>query len=359
MGLGKGWSQAPGCGHGEPCGTGGSRARGRAFPASPLPCAPGERGRLLAVSMLSSGLSLGRQEGGEEQGGTSQGREGGGGEVKQPAGHLTVLAWRGAAAGRAWGAGEGAWDPAPGGHRGERGCSWSPWGLEGCGGSPTVLSTLAELMLQAGRRVRHQATYFLLRCCLAPRSPCPPSGLRSCLAANSRSPAAAPGPWLVPWPGPGWSALAERGWGCRPSRRPRACPAVGLSPVVPHPAGAAVPGGGGAGAGPRGAILRAVPAPARRHGGALRATGRLRAGLGPGLRGGFAAALLPYHPARESRERGAGAGTLLPGPDAWAPSAPAREPQGLPDAPLGAVPPAWPCSHPARPLRSQPRAFRR
>lgn len=134
--------------------------------------------------MLSSGLSLGRQEGGEEQGGTSQGREGGGGEVKQPAGHLTVLAWRGAAAGRAWGAGEGAWDPAPGGHRGERGCSWSPWGLEGCGGSPTVLSTLLELMLQAGRRVRHQATYFLLRCCLAPRSPCPPSGLRSRLAAK-------------------------------------------------------------------------------------------------------------------------------------------------------------------------------
>lgn len=202
----------------------------------------------------------------------------------------------------------------------------------------------------------------LIFCCAAvwpPAAPAHPRGCAPALLQNSRSPTAAPGPWLVPWPGPGWSALAERGWGCRPSRRPRACPAAGLSPVVPHPAGAAVPGGGGAGAGPRGAILRAVPAPARRHGGALRATGRLRAGLGPGLRGGFAAALLPYHPARESRERGAGAGTLLPGPDAWAPSAPAREPQGLPDAPLGAVPPAWPCGHPARPLRSQPRAFRR
>ncbi|XP_071661931.1 cullin-9 isoform X6 [Patagioenas fasciata] len=38
----------------------------------------------------------------EEQGGASQGCEGSGGEVEQPVGHLTVLAWRGAAAGRAW-----------------------------------------------------------------------------------------------------------------------------------------------------------------------------------------------------------------------------------------------------------------
>ncbi|XP_068262113.1 cullin-9-like isoform X4 [Nyctibius grandis] len=73
----------------------------------------------------------------------------------------------------------------------------------------------------------------------------------------------------------------------------------GPEPEEPRAAGAAVPGGGRAGAGPCGAILRAVPAPARCHGGALWAAGRLCAGPGPGLRRGFAAALLPHHPARE------------------------------------------------------------
>ncbi|XP_065691497.1 cullin-9-like isoform X10 [Patagioenas fasciata] len=72
--------------------------------------------------------------------------------------------------------------------------------------------------------------------------------------------------------------------------------------------GAGVPGGGRAGTRPRGAILRAVPAPAWGHRGALWAAGHLHAGPGPGLCGGFAATLLPHHPARESRERGTSAG---------------------------------------------------
>lgn len=101
---------------------------------------------------------------------------------------------------------------------------------------------------------------------------------------------------------------AERGWGCRRSRGPWARPAAGLTPLLACPTGAAVPGGGRAGAGPCGTILRAVPAPAWCHGGALWAAGRLCAGPGPGLCGGFAAALLPYHPACESRERGTSAG---------------------------------------------------
>lgn len=101
--------------------------------------------------------------------------------------------------------------------------------------------------------------------------------------------------------GAGWGAGGVSGTGLRV-----------LTPPVPFPAGAAVPGGGGAGARCGGAVLRAVPAPARRHGGALRAAGCLRGGPGPGLRGGVAAALLPRRPARESRQRGAGTGPQRP-----------------------------------------------
>lgn len=118
---------------GRPCGTGGSRAgeglwpcprSGRASPASPLSCTPQGKGEaavgqcagLAHGAALSPGLSLGRWEGGEEQGGAGQGCEGGGGEVEQPVGHLAVLAWCGAAAGRAWRAGCGGrrWRVGPG-----------------------------------------------------------------------------------------------------------------------------------------------------------------------------------------------------------------------------------------------------
>lgn len=65
-------------------------------------------------ALLSLVVSLGRWEGGEEQGGAGQACEGDGGEVKQLVEHLAVLAWCGAAAGSAWRAGcgarEGMWD---------------------------------------------------------------------------------------------------------------------------------------------------------------------------------------------------------------------------------------------------------
>ncbi|XP_064915026.1 cullin-9 isoform X3 [Columba livia] len=94
-------------------------------------------------------------------------------------------------------------------------------------------------------------------------------------------------------------------------------------PEEARAAGAGVLGGGRAGTRPRGAILWAVPAPAWGHGGALWAAGRLHAGPGPGLCRGFAATLLPRHPARESRERGTSAGPrchqplALPGRLPW------------------------------------------
>ena len=130
-----------------------------------------------------------------------------------------------------------------------------------------------------------------------PRSPCPALGAALLPRRQLWVALVGTGAAVGPWPGPGRLVLSERAWGWG-----RSC-----APLVLCPAGAAVPGGGRAGARPGGAVLRAVPAPAQCHGGALWAAGRLPAGAGSGLRGGFAAALLPRRPACESRERGAGA----------------------------------------------------
>ncbi|XP_074753707.1 cullin-9-like [Athene noctua] len=242
----------------------------------------------------------------------------------------------------------------------------------------------------------------------APSHPEPRRRLRFPRAAPDSAPGAR-GPWQ-PRAGGGKSSWQEggeeqggAGQGCEGGSGEAERPVGHLAVLAGRgaAAGAAVPGGGGAGAGPRGAILQAVPAPARRHGGALWAAGSLRAGPGPGLRRGFAAAPLPCCPARESRRCGTSAGappaqgpgwggrpslrhrdelwlgavlapseprspapwrprmlpnggcaalgTARPQPrcaPAWAPSAPAQEPQGFP-AVLSATfprpgPPAWP-----------------
>lgn len=236
---------------------------------------------------------------------------------------------------------------------------------------------------------------FLLGCCCVSVVPPQPLASPQSCAPQLGSPTAAPGTRAVGAgrAGQGWSVL--RGSSC-----------CRLSPCT-APTGAAVPGGGGAGAGPCGAVLPAVPAPAQGHGGALWAAGCFCAGPGPGLCGGFAAALLPDCPARESRERGPGAvalgmgrgaalahgtgagsgwvlsccpesqspalapwmvpssgawcssqrgpgpGSLLPWAGAWAPLAPAWECQSFPAAPCRDIGPARPCGHLVSPVCSQ------
>lgn len=185
MGLGGRWSRVPGCGRGDTLGGWhgpvsqeapephredswpGPRS-GRASLASLPPCTPQVEGEAAVGQFagpaqgatLSPRLFLGRWEGGKEQGGANWGCEGGGGEVERPAGHLTVLAWRGAASGRAWRAGHGGqrghgvggngawWCPGSVGRA--WGCTWPLRGLEGCGDSPASLATLTGFRCQPG-----------------------------------------------------------------------------------------------------------------------------------------------------------------------------------------------------------------
>lgn len=298
------------------------------------------------------------------------------------------------------GAGSGVWK-CPGSMGRAQGCTWSPQGLERCGDSPAALASLAWLGCQPGpvpgltrRQVQRRAVMSCWAAAvppLCPHSPCPALGAALPPWQPHSSTRAPSWPWLRP------RQLVLAGQG-RAGDIPRGTSCCGLSPRA-APTGAAVPGGGGAGAGPCGALLPAVPAPARGHGGALWAAGCLRAGPGPGLCRGFAAALLPDCSARESRERdpaavalgtgwgaalahgigassgwvmscspepqspalaprmmpssgawcssqrGPGPGTLLPWAGAWAPSAPARERQSFPAAPRRDIAPARPCGH--------------
>lgn len=132
-GAGGWWSRVLGCGCGDlpgsskespvalELGKNGGCAPIAAMPPRHLLCPLGRGGGCCGCCVepahratLSPGLSLGRRAGEEEQGGASQSCKGSGGEVEQPVGHLAVLAWCGAAAGRAWTAScearKGMWD---------------------------------------------------------------------------------------------------------------------------------------------------------------------------------------------------------------------------------------------------------
>lgn len=158
---------------------------------------------------LSLRLTLVRLEGEEKQGGAGQDCKGGGGEVERPVGNLTVLAWRGAAAGRArradgegcgtflgWleqgvgsGTALGAWGrhrAVPGLHR-----AWSDVGTALLHLPPWRGSSVSQARRQG--RCRAVIPAGLLPCLRsAPTAPGQPSELRSHLGSPAAAAAAGP-----------------------------------------------------------------------------------------------------------------------------------------------------------------------
>lgn len=151
---------------------------------------------------LSLRLTLGRWEGWEEQGGAGQDCKGGGGEAERPVGNLTVLAWCGAAAGRAWRADWGGAEPALGGWSREWGLEvpWehgegtglylasagpgAMWGQPCCACQPGMARVSARPCAQADQETGPASgCYILLGCCCA--SLVPPQPLPS---PRSRTP---------------------------------------------------------------------------------------------------------------------------------------------------------------------------